>query len=163
MMAPLRNELFVGLAALNEAIRKRRDALNDRVMVHLGKSRRQLFEEIDQPALKPLPAKPFEMGTWQTLLVAIDYHVRFDWHYYSVPYEYIHQEVDVRATLRTVEVFHKSLRVASHLRSKVRGRAHHAARAHAREPPQVPGVDTRARREVRAECRPADDTAGRRR
>lgn len=121
VMAPLRHELFVGLAALNGAIRERREALNDRTMKHLGKSRRQLFEEIDRPALKPLPAKPFEMGTWQTLLVAIDYHIRFDWHYYSVPHEYIHQEVDVRATLRTVEVFHKSLRVASHLRSKVRG------------------------------------------
>lgn len=121
VMAPLRNELFVGLAALNEAIRKRREALNDRVMIHLGKSRRQLFEEIDRPALKPLPAKPFEMGTWQTVRVAIDYHVRFDWHYYSVPHALIHQEVDVRATRRVVEVFHKSVRVASHLRSEVRG------------------------------------------
>jgi len=121
VMAPLRHELCVGLAALNAAMRKRREALNDRIMVHLGKSRRQLFEEIDRPALKPLPARPFEMGTWQTVRVAIDYHVRFDWHYYSVPYELIHQEVEVRATLRAVEVFHKSLRVASHLRSKVRG------------------------------------------
>lgn len=121
VMAPLRNELCVGLAALNEAIRPYREALNDRIMVHLGKSRRQLFEEIDQPALKPLPAKPFEMGIWQAVHVAIDYHVRFDWHYYSVPFELIHQTVEVRATRRTVEVFHKSARVASHLRSNVRG------------------------------------------
>jgi len=121
VMAPLRDKLFVGLGALNTAIREQREALNDRGMRHLGKSRRELFEEIDKPALKPLPSRPFETGVWKTARVAIDYHVQYEWHYYSVPYQLIHQEVEIRATVRTVEVFHNGLRICSHRRSSRRG------------------------------------------
>lgn len=128
-MAPLRNELFVGLGALNVAVRKRLEALNDREMRVLGKSRREMFEEVDKPALKPLPARPYELGTWKKARVGIDYHVQFDWHYYSVPYEHIHQEVEIRATVRTVEILHKSVRVASHPRSRQRG-GHTTLREH---------------------------------
>lgn len=121
VMAPLRNELFVGLGALNKAIRQRREVVNAREMRVLGKSRRQVFEEIDKPALRPLPDRPYEMGTWKTARVHIDYHVQFDWHYYSVPHELIHEEVEVRATVKTVELFHKGVRIVSHPRSQIRG------------------------------------------
>jgi transposase len=121
VMAPLRHELFVGLGALNAALRARLDELNDREMAHLGKSRRELFEELDRPALKPLPERPFDMGVWKATKVSIDYHVQFDGHFYSVPYQLIHQTVEVHATLRTVGLYHDGLRVASHRRSGRRG------------------------------------------
>ena len=129
VMAPLRHELVVGLGALNAALRARLEDLNDRTMPHLGKSRRELFEELDKPALKPLPERPFEEGVWKTAKVNIDYHVQYDWHFYSVPYELIHQTVEVHATARTVELFHNGLRVASHCRSRRRG-GHTTTRAH---------------------------------
>lgn len=91
-------------------------------MRHLGKSRRELFEALDRPALKPLPAVPYELAIWKKAKVSIDYHVEFDKHYYNVPYPLTGQEVFVRATVRTVEVFHKHRRVASHPRSRARGR-----------------------------------------
>ena len=58
IIAPLRNELHVGIDALNAAVRRRLEWLNNREMKHLGASRRELFETVDQPALQPLPLYP---------------------------------------------------------------------------------------------------------
>jgi transposase len=90
--------------------------LDLRVMEHLGKSRRQLFEELDRPALRPLPAEPFEMAEWVWARVNIDYHVGYAKHYYSVPYRYLHKRVEIRATAQTIEVFYRRERIASHVR-----------------------------------------------
>jgi transposase len=76
-------------------------------MVHKGKSRRQLFEELDQPELRPLPEKPYEFAAWKTAKVNIDYHVAFEKNFYSVPHTLIRQQVEVRASERMVEIFHK--------------------------------------------------------
>jgi transposase len=122
ILARLRNRTFFGLADLNQAIRELLEELNDRVMEHLGRSRRQLFRELDQPALKPLPQQRYEYATWKKARVNIDYHVEFEKHYYSVPYGLVHKEVFVRATQFTIEIFHNNQRVASHRRSNARGR-----------------------------------------
>ena len=52
----LRNRCrFFSLAELNQAIAEQLEDPNSRVTRHLGASRRQLFEQIDRPALlKPL-------------------------------------------------------------------------------------------------------------
>ena len=63
-MARLRNRRFFSLAELNAAIRELVVALNDRVTRHLGASRRQLFEDLERPALKPLPAAPYVYAEW---------------------------------------------------------------------------------------------------
>ena len=42
-------------------------------------------------------------------------------HYYSVPYQLVKEQVDVRLTAESIEVFHKSRRIASHRRSKIIG------------------------------------------
>lgn len=93
IMARLRNQRFFSLKELNEAIRELLDRLNDKVTRHLGASRRQLFVELDQPALKPLPTVPYEYAEWQERKVGIDYHVEIDKHYYSVPYQLLRQKV----------------------------------------------------------------------
>jgi transposase len=91
-------------------------------MEHLGRSRREFFEELDQPALKPLPQQPYEFAIWKKARVNIDYHVEFDKHYYSVSHKLMHKEVFVRATESTIEIFYNNRRVASHRRSSTRGR-----------------------------------------
>jgi transposase len=116
LLARLRKRQFFGLDEINDALRPLLDELNERVMEHLGKSRRQLFEELDRPALRPLPAEPFEMAEWIRARVNIDYHVTYAKHYYSVPYRYLHKQVEVRGTDRMVEVFCRGERIASHLR-----------------------------------------------
>jgi transposase len=91
-------------------------------MTHLNKSRRQLFEELDQPELRPLPKKPYEFATWITAKVNIDYHVAFEKHLYSVPHTLIHQQVEIRTSERMVEIFHKGQQVALHPRRRTTGR-----------------------------------------
>ena len=122
ILARLRNRKFFGLGELNQAIREQLEELNDRTMEHLGKSRREFFEELDRPSLKPLPAEPYQFAIWKEAKVHIDYHVEFDKHYYSVPHQLIGEGVFMRATEHTVEIFHKRRRVASHPRSRARGR-----------------------------------------
>ena len=122
IMARLRNRRFFSLAELNQAIREQLEKLNGRTMKHLGNSRRELFEELDRPALKPLPIEPYEFAIWKKAKVHIDYHVEFEKHYYSVPHELISEKVWIRATRYIVEIFYKHRRVASHPRSRARGR-----------------------------------------
>ena len=117
LLARLRNRQFFSLQEINDALRPLMEELDMRVMEHLGKSRRQLYEELDRPALRPLPAEPFEMAEWVWARVNIDYHVGYAKHYYSVPYRYLHKRVEIRATERTVEIFYKGERIASHVRN----------------------------------------------
>lgn len=122
IVAVLRNRTFHSLAEINAAIRECLEKLNSRIMRHLGKSRRQLFEELDRPALQPLPKTRYEFCEWKKATVNIDYHVEFDKHYYSVHHSLIQSEVMIRATGQTVEILMKGKRVASHVRSCVRGK-----------------------------------------
>ena len=81
-----------------------------------GRSRRALFEQLDRPALTPLPAEPYEYAEWKRCRVGLDYHVEIAKHYYSVPHQLIRQEVEARITATTVEIFHRGKRVAIHRR-----------------------------------------------
>ena len=122
ILARLRHRRFFSLAELNEAIALLVTDLNARPMRRLGVSRRDLFCELDRPALKPLPAQAYEYAEWRLRRVSLDYHVDIDGHYYSVPYRLIREQVEARSTARTVEIFHKGERVAAHLRGTGRGR-----------------------------------------
>ncbi len=122
ILAALRNRTFFSLAEANGAIRERVAWLNARPFKKLPGSRETLFAELDKPALRPLPATPYEYATWKQAKVSIDYHVEVERHYYSVPYGLVGERVDVRASARTIEVFARGRRVASHLRSSAPGR-----------------------------------------
>ena len=123
ILGRLRNRRFHSLGELNEAIRGLLVRLNDeRPIRRLGVTRRQLLEELDRPALKPLPAEPYVFAEWRARRVGIDYHVDVDKHYYSVPHRFARAEVEVRLTGRSVEVFAKGERIAVHLRSSGNGK-----------------------------------------
>ena len=117
ILARLRNRRFFSLAALNEAIRGLLVDLNNRPLRSWGRSRRELFDELDRPALTPLPDQPYEYAEWKRCRVNLDYHVEIAKHYYSVPHNFLRQEVEARITVKTVEIFLRGKRVASHLRS----------------------------------------------
>jgi transposase len=85
--------------------------------------RRSLFEELERPLMRPLPAQRYVYADWCVAKVNIDYHIEVDRHYYSVPYQLVSERVEVRLTASVVEVFLRHRRVASHLRSFKRG--HH--------------------------------------
>ena len=136
VLARLRNRRFFALDELNAAIRECVADLNARIMRKLGKSRRELFETIERPALKALPAEPYRYAEWKRARVAPDYHIEIAGHYYSVPSRLIREVVEARITSTTVEIFHRGTRVASHAFSAVRNRhttiAEHMPSAHRR-------------------------------
>lgn len=121
VLAPLRNHTLFGLSEGRQAIRPLLDALNRREFQKLEGSRRSLFEELDQPALLPLPATPFEFAEWRRVRVNIDYHVQVRLHFYSVPHTLARKELDVRLTAATLEIFHRGRRIAAHARSHRKG------------------------------------------
>ncbi len=136
ILAALRNRTFFNVNELNAAIGEKLDLLNNRKMQKLHRSRRELFESLDRPALTALPTSPYQYAEWKTAAVHIDYHVEVDGHYYSVPFQLVRQKVDVRLTTVTVEIFLKGKRVASHVRMAKRGGyttlAEHRPKSHQR-------------------------------
>jgi transposase len=134
VLARLRHETFFSLDALNDRIAELLVDLNGRKMRRYGASRRELFERLDRPALRPLPSEPFIYAEWKEARLNIDYHVELDHHYYSAPHALVHELLEARLTATTVELFHHGERVASHLRSYRRGApttlAEHMPKAH---------------------------------
>ena len=117
LLGRLRHRTFFNLADVNAAIADLMTHLNEaRPIRRLGVTRRQLLEQIDRPALKVLPAEPYEFSEWRTCRVGIDYHIEVAAHYYSVPHRFARAEIDARLTARTVEIFLKGERIAAHMR-----------------------------------------------
>jgi transposase len=116
ILGRLRNVTFFSLAECNAAITAAVERMNSREMRRLGMSRRQLFEAIERPVMRALPQADFEYADWHLARVGIDYHVEVQGFFYSVPHSLIREQVDTRATQRTVEVFHRGKRVAAHAR-----------------------------------------------
>ena len=122
ILARLRNRVFFSVEEAKAAVRELLPPINAKMRRMPKASRRQLFEELDQPALRPLPTEPYEWTEWRVATVGPDYHVEADRHYYSVPFQIIGAKVDMRMSPRVVEILHKHRRVASHPRSYVAGR-----------------------------------------
>ena len=133
ILARLRNMTFFSLDELNRAIADLLPLLNERPFKKLPGSRRELFEHLDRPALQPLPAQRYVFAIWEKGHVNIDYHIEFERHYYSVPYQLVKVQVEARVTAQTVEIFHRGKRVASHRRSRHPGR-HTTVTAHMPRP-----------------------------
>ena len=117
LLGRLRHRRFYSLAEVNAAIAELLVRLNDqRMLRYVRRTRRQLFEEMDQPRLKPLPTQAYVLAEWRVRKVGLDYHVEVEGHFYSVPYRHARTQVEVRLTARTVEVFAGGERIAAHMR-----------------------------------------------
>jgi transposase len=120
----LRRRRFLSLEEANAAIAELLPLVNGRPFRQARtESRASRFAQLDQPALRPLPATRYDQSQWQQARVNIDYHVAFDGNFYSVPHTLTGEAVEIRATPQTVEIFHRGRRVASHLRGRERNRA----------------------------------------
>ena len=121
VLARLRHQRFFSLEELNTAIRPLLAELNERAFQRLPGSRRSVFEALDRPAMRALPPTPYVFAEWKERTVAFDYHVDIDRHYYSVPHALVGHSVWARFTAGSIEVFFRSERVATHVRSYQRG------------------------------------------
>ena len=123
MARSLGDQRFFSVGALNEAITPLLAKLNAKAFQKLEGSRDSWFETEEKARLLPLPATPFQLAVWSQAKANIDYHVVVDNHFYSVPYQLVHQQLEVRKTDTTVEFFHQGKRVAAHALSHQAGRA----------------------------------------
>lgn len=122
IIAALRKHHFFSLEEVKAAVKPLVEKLNAKVMRRVKKSRRQLYEELDAPALKPLPTRAWEYADWAKKTVGFHYHVDYLGHFYSVPFALVKQEALVRATATTVELLVRGTRVASHVRDDTPGK-----------------------------------------
>lgn len=122
ILARLRNRKFFSLDELNEAIAHLLEQLNEQPFQKIDGSRKSLFESLEAPVLRPLPTTRYDYAEWKKARVNIDYHIDVEGHYYSVPYQLVRQQIDVRITESAIECFLKGKRVASHKRSLRKGR-----------------------------------------
>jgi transposase len=116
IIAALRNQKFFSFNELNEAIRDKLTEFNNRPFQKKKGSRLSAFEEEEKSFLMPLPASPYETAVWSTATIQPDYLINAANCKYSVPYELIGREVEIRTTENCIEVFYQNNRVASHKR-----------------------------------------------
>ncbi|MGC0389553.1 IS21 family transposase [Bradyrhizobium sp. USDA 241] len=136
ILGRLRRQTFFSLAEANAAIAAALERINAHIMRRLGVSRRQLFETVEMSVLASLPDADYQFAEWRVARVSLDYHVEIDGFFYSVPHGLIREQVDVRATTRTIELFHRGSRVAAHQRR-------YGGRRHGTDPDHMPSAHRR--------------------
>ncbi|MDQ7263893.1 DDE-type integrase/transposase/recombinase [Paracoccus sp. PS-1] len=105
------------IAELNDLLQLALDRLNRKVMRRWKMSRTERFEAREAAELRPLPETPYDYGTWKaSIKVQRHYHVNVDGRDYSVPYRLIGEDVSIKTTAATVEIYHDSSLVAVHAR-----------------------------------------------
>lgn len=119
ILAKLRNRTFWSLAELNQDLVFLLEKLNQQPFQKLQGSRFSQFQELDKPALKPLPAARYQYAEWKKCRVGFNYHIEIEKHFYSVHFTFVKKRVDVRYSGRIVEVFYENQRIASHIRSYI--------------------------------------------
>ena len=87
ILAVMRKQKFFSLAEANQVVAALVEKLNNRPFKRLPGCRRSNFEELDLPALKPLPPVPYEFAHIVHAPVYTNYHFDYDGHLYSVPYK----------------------------------------------------------------------------
>lgn len=116
ILARLRHQTFFSLAELNHCIYTLLEALNHKPFKQLPGCRREAFERLDRPALRPLPAHPYRYVDIRTVKVNIDYHVLYERHLYSVPHQYVGERLELHASQDLIQLYFRHRPVASHPR-----------------------------------------------
>jgi len=116
ILAIFRNRTFFSVDEINQAINPLLDIYNDKIMKKLNKSRTQLFNEDEKQYLLDLPANRYIYKEFKIATVNIDYHIELLKCFYSVPFKYLKEKVDVKYSTTLVEIYHKSKLIATHPR-----------------------------------------------
>lgn len=116
ILARFRHRKFFSVDELNDAIAPLLDDYNHKIVKHLEQSRSQMFETLDKPYLKPLPANRYSYKEFKVARVNQDYHITLNKCNYSVPYGYLKELVDVHYDAHSVKIYHNNTLIANHPR-----------------------------------------------
>jgi len=116
IIAALRDRKFFSVGEVHEAVAEKLEELNDKSFQKRPGTRRSAYLNEEKDFMKPLPAMPYEPAVWLQQTVGNDYLVSDGKNKYSVPFDVIGKEVNIRLTRNMVEAFFNGSRIASHLR-----------------------------------------------
>lgn len=116
IIASLRNYQCFHIEDLNQRIFEKLEEINTIDFQKRPGSRKKVFEEEEKSHLQQLPQTRYKLAEWKTAKVQLNYHIQVERMYYSVPYDYVREQVDVRLTTDLIEVYFKETRIASHKR-----------------------------------------------
>lgn len=154
ILARLRHHTFFSLAELNQCIRALLEDLNQKSFKQLPGNRRQAFEQLDQPALKPLPRHPYRYVDIKPVKVNIDYHVEYQRHHYSVPHHYVGETLELHASDTLITLYFRRQTVATHVHKHYPGittEPAHMPKRHQKHQQWTPGKLKNWARDVGAE------------
>ena len=115
IIARLRNNKFFSIEEYNKACFEEVRRVNDKPFQKKPGSRTERFLQEEKEYLRPLPAYPYEYAVWKKAKVQNNSHISFDKRFYSVPYEYIGYEVDLRITGTTLTVYYSNQKICTHV------------------------------------------------
>ena len=75
------------------------------------------FTQVEQAALRPLPAAPYQLAIWKRAKLHPDCHIVFQGAFYSAPHRLLGQTLWVRAAETSVVLYHAHEPIASHPRA----------------------------------------------
>lgn len=114
----LKGRVFSSLAAENQHLAHwERQVADHRIHGTTRKQVKQMFEQVERPALLPLPPERFPFFHEAQRVVHRDGHIEVDRAYYSVPPEYLGHTLWVRWDSRLVRVFNQRFdQIAVHVK-----------------------------------------------
>jgi transposase len=112
----LRHQRFFDIDELNASLSELLDTYNQKVIRHLGKSREELFDSLDQPVLHPLRSNRYIYREYKQVTVGVDYHIQLGCNGYSVPYMYMGKRVDIWYSRHSVTIHYQGKVIAQHAR-----------------------------------------------
>jgi transposase len=116
IIAALRNRKFFSMQEIQEAVTEKLEELNSYPFKKREGNRNTAYLEEEKSFMKPLPLTPYEPAVWSTAKVLQDYLITDGKNKYSVPFDLIGEQIDIRLTKNTVEAYYHGSRVASHPR-----------------------------------------------
>ena len=117
IIAKLRDKKFFSIEEINQSISEELVVLINKPFQKREGNRQQAFNEIDKLALQPLPTKRYEYAKWKDSIVQFNYHVDYEGFFYSIHYSHTGKPCSIRATIKTIEIFSNSERIACHARN----------------------------------------------
>ncbi|MBT9160970.1 MAG: hypothetical protein DDT26_02267 [Dehalococcoidia bacterium] len=116
ILAKLRNTQILSFPDLKKHVQEALEQVNEALLTGRSESRWTAYIEEEKDYMLPHPASPYELAQWAKAKVQPNCHIAYQRKFYSVPFEYLGEEVDVRITQLTIEVFYHHQRIASHRR-----------------------------------------------
>jgi len=117
IIAKLRKRQFLSFEELRDAVHTELEVVNNAKFKKMAGSRASVFIETEKPCLMPLPSRRYEYAIWKQVRPGMDYHVEYDEHFYSIPYQYAGKRMEVRATISAIEIFYDHERIVSYTRN----------------------------------------------